>query len=97
MLSKISEDELLALNVNAREQRNFCSPEFVKNVQKNEIRFYLGKRKITPTSITIFPSRRQRIISAKVHIPSTSCLDVPRENFFAKICEMQALATKRIR
>ena len=88
---------LLALNVNARERRNFCSPELVENVEKNEIRFYVGKRKITPTSIAIFPSRRKGIISAKVHIPSTACLDVPRENFFAKICEMQALATKRIR
>lgn len=66
-----------------------------EGVNENNIMAYLTKRNIKPTYISVFKSRRQGCVSAKVNIPSSASKAIESENFWPKYVKCKPWRSNR--
>ena len=74
--------------------RKFFLSGIADNVKESQIYSYLHKRNISPSHVFVFQSRCKGTLSAKIHIPLTSCTSVLEEDFWPKFVVCKPWQTK---
>ena len=67
-----------------KKTKKFFVTGIAENVKESQILYYLERRNIIPTHISIFPSRRSGTLSSKIHVPSAFSSLVQEDNFWPK-------------
>ena len=62
--------------------KKFLLTGIADNVKECQILSYLKQRNVSPTFISVFPSKRKGTISAKIHFRPIDCTLVQQQNFW---------------
>ena len=80
--SSCDSDGFVGVVRNRTRTKKYFVSGIAENVNENHILSYLREREITPTYISIFRSKRQGSLSAKVNIPKAVCSLVEQKGFW---------------
>ena len=64
--------------------KKFFLSGIAENVKDQDILCYLEKRKVIPTYLSLFKSKRKGSISAKLDVPANACSLIKNETFWPK-------------
>jgi hypothetical protein len=77
-----SADGFIGVDRRHNRVKKFLLSGIADNVKECQIVSYLKQRNITPTYISVFPSKRKGTISAKIHFRSADCSLVQQQKFW---------------
>ena len=89
-------DGFIGVNRKRNRIKKFFVSGIHESVNEGQIRSYLEHKKVIPTYISLFRSRRKGTCSAKVHIPSSMCALVQTDGFWPKYVKCSSWKTKNL-
>ena len=78
----VSADEFIGVQRKHRKIKKFFLSGIASNVNEHQIISYLEKRKVKPTHLVLFKSKRKGTLSAKIHIPTAYCCLIQDKTFW---------------
>ena len=82
MLSNTSTDGFVGVQRKRKKFKSFFVSGISELVKEKQISSYLSRRNVIPSHISVFPSKRKGIISAKIGIPIASVSKVQEKTFW---------------
>jgi hypothetical protein len=73
--------------------KKFFLSGIAENVKDQDILCYLEKRKVIPTYLSLFKSKRKGSISAKLDVPANACSLIKNETFWPKFVKYKLWKT----
>ena len=92
----VDPDGFTGVNRKRKRTKKYFLSGIHESVNEGQIRSYLEQKKVTPTYISLFRSRRKGTCSAKVHIPSSMCPLVQADDFWPKYVKCSLWQTKTL-
>ena len=77
-----SADEFIGVQRKHRKIKKFFLSRIATNMNQRQIISYLEKRKVKPTHLVLFKSKRKGTLSAKIHIPTAYCSLIQNKTFW---------------
>ena len=91
-------DGFIGVDRKRRRHKTFFLSGIAENVKESPIYSYLSQRRIIPSVISIFKSKRRGTISAKIHVSSASSSVVLKKDYWPKfVCCKPAFKKQRIK
>ncbi len=92
--SSDSADGFIGVDRRRNRVKKFLLSGIAENVKECQIVSYLKQRNITPTYISVFPSKRKGTTSAKIHFRSADCSLVQQQNFWPQFVNCKIWQSK---
>lgn len=83
----VSADGFIGVQRKRSRIKKFFLSRIGENVKDQDILSYLEKRKVTPTYLSLFKSKRKGSISAKLHVPANACSLIENKTFWPKFVQ----------